>query len=114
MEFSREEYWGVLPFFSVGDLPNPGIEPGSPVLQADALLSETPGKPIYLPISIYHLIQHFTAMFCNAFSFVYVFLAQSRLKLVYLKKYLRYFMATTQKKILIYMCLISYRKIFCF
>ena len=36
MEFSRQEYWSWLPFPSAGDLPNPGIEPRSPVLQADA------------------------------------------------------------------------------
>ena len=46
MEFSRQQYWSGLPFPSPGDLPNPGIEPGSPTLQADALLSEPPGKPI--------------------------------------------------------------------
>ena len=45
LEFSRQEYWSGLPFPSPGDLPDPGIEPGSPVLQADALLSEPPGKP---------------------------------------------------------------------
>ena len=44
MGFSRQEYWNVLPFPSPGDLPNPGIEPGSPALQADALSSEPPGK----------------------------------------------------------------------
>ena len=38
--FSRQEYWSGLPFPSPGDLPNPGIEPGSPALQTDALLSE--------------------------------------------------------------------------
>jgi len=38
MGFSRQEFWGALPFPSSGDLPNPGIEPGSPALQADALL----------------------------------------------------------------------------
>ena len=42
MEFSRQEYWSRLP--SPGDLHNPGIEPGSPALQADSLLSEPPGK----------------------------------------------------------------------
>ena len=36
MGFSRQEYWSGLPFPSPGDLPNPGIEPGSPTLQADA------------------------------------------------------------------------------
>ena len=45
MEFSRQEYWNGFPFPSPGDLPNPGIEPRSPTLQADALLSELPGKP---------------------------------------------------------------------
>ena len=45
MEFSRQEYGSGLPFPSPGDLPDPGIEPGSPALQADALLSELPGKP---------------------------------------------------------------------
>ena len=43
--FSKQEYWGGLPFPSPGDLPNPGIEPGSPALQTDALTSEPPGKP---------------------------------------------------------------------
>ena len=45
MGFSRQEYWSGLPFPSPGDLPNPGIKPGSPALQADALSSEPPGKP---------------------------------------------------------------------
>ena len=44
MGFSRQEYWSGLPFPSPGDLPNPGVEPGSPALQADALTSEPPGK----------------------------------------------------------------------
>ena len=43
--FSRQEYWSGLPFLSSGDLPDPGIKPGSPTLQADALPSEPPGKP---------------------------------------------------------------------
>ena len=45
MGFPRQEYWSGLPFPSPRDLPSPGIEPGSPTLQADALLSEPPGKP---------------------------------------------------------------------
>ena len=44
MEFSRQEYWSGLPFLPPGDLPDPGIKPGSPALQADTLPSERPGK----------------------------------------------------------------------
>jgi len=44
MEFSRQEYWSGLPFPSSGDLPDPGIEPRSPLLQVDALPSEPSGK----------------------------------------------------------------------
>ena len=44
--FSRQEYWSGLPFPSPGDLPDPGIEPRSPALQAEALTSEPPGKPM--------------------------------------------------------------------
>ena len=39
-----QEYWSGLPFPSPGDLPDPGIEPGSLALQTDSLLSEPPGK----------------------------------------------------------------------
>ena len=44
MGFSRQEYWSGVPFPSPGDLPDPGIEAGSPSLQADALPSEPRGK----------------------------------------------------------------------
>ena len=44
MEFSRPEYWSGYPFPFPGDLPDPGIEPGSPALQADSLPVELPGK----------------------------------------------------------------------
>ena len=47
MGFSRQEYWSGLPFPSPGDLPDPGIERGFPTLEADALTSEPPGKPIF-------------------------------------------------------------------
>ena len=46
MEFSWQEYWSGLPFPSLGDLPDREIEPRSPALQADALPSEPPGKPV--------------------------------------------------------------------
>ena len=45
MEFSRQEHWSGLPFPSPGDIPDPGIKPVSPALQADCLPSELPGKP---------------------------------------------------------------------
>ena len=46
MGFSRQEYWSGLPFPSPGSLPDPGIEPWSPALQADSLQTELWGKPI--------------------------------------------------------------------
>ena len=45
MGFPRQEYWSGLSFPSPGDLPNPGIEPGTPALQADSLPTELSGKP---------------------------------------------------------------------
>ena len=45
MGFSRQECWTGLPFPSPEYLPDPGIEPGSPALQAEALLLKPPGKP---------------------------------------------------------------------
>jgi len=44
MGFSRQEYWHELPFPSPRDLPDPGIEPMSPALQADSLPTELQGK----------------------------------------------------------------------
>ena len=46
MRFSRQGYWNGLPFPSPGHLPSPGVEFGSPALQADSLLTELRGKPI--------------------------------------------------------------------
>ena len=46
MGFSRQEYWGGLPFPSPEDLPNPGIEPRSPALRADSLPTELWRKPM--------------------------------------------------------------------
>ena len=48
MGFSTLEYWSGLSFPSPADLPDPGIEPGSPALQADSLPIEPPGKPSHL------------------------------------------------------------------
>ena len=51
--FSRQEYWSGLPCPPPGDLPNPGINPRSPTLQVDSLLSKPPVKPTYMYIHIY-------------------------------------------------------------
>ena len=58
VEFSRQEYWSGFPFPSPGDLPDPGFEPGSPALQADALLSELPGKPQGLIFEAMKMLQN--------------------------------------------------------
>ena len=52
MEFFRQEYWSGLSFLTLGNIPNPGIEPGSPALLADSLLSEPPGKPTVSSLSV--------------------------------------------------------------
>ena len=57
MEFPRKEYWSGLPFPSSGDLPNPGMEPRSPALQADSLPAETQGKPKNTGVSSLSLFQ---------------------------------------------------------
>ena len=57
MGFSRQEYRNRLPFPSPGDLPNPGIKPRSPALQADSLLSEPPGKPKNTEVGNLSLLQ---------------------------------------------------------
>ena len=69
MEFSRQEYWSGLPFPSPGDLPNLGIEPGSPTLQADALPSEPPGKiPGFIIYGFYYVeVGYFYAFFLEGF-----------------------------------------------
>ena len=51
MGSSRQEYWRGLPFPSPGNLPDPGIEPGSLTLQAGSLLSEPQGSPDIVSIS---------------------------------------------------------------
>ena len=69
--FSRQEHWSGLLFLSPGDLPNPGIEPGSPAFQADALPSEPPGKLYvkYMKCSV-------TAGFCFGFGQMYYYYHQ--------------------------------------
>ena len=53
MSFSRQECWSGLPFPSQGDLPDPGIEPWSPTLQADVLPSEPPGKQRFVQTCVH-------------------------------------------------------------
>ena len=52
MRFPRQEYWSGLPFPSSGDLFNPGIEPKSPELQANSLLSEPPPGEAHYPHAV--------------------------------------------------------------
>ena len=53
MGFPRQEYWSGLPFLSPGDLPDSGLEPGTPALQADSLPLSHQGSPdIYLCVCI--------------------------------------------------------------
>ena len=75
--FSRQEYWSGLPFPSPGDLPNPGIKPRSPTLQADTLPSEPPGKPyhtylwvssVIMDFNVPHHFVHFAYYFYNLFT----------------------------------------------
>ena len=51
IRLSRPEYWSGLSFPSPGDLPDPEIEPGSPALQVDSLLTELQEKPVVLELS---------------------------------------------------------------
>ena len=57
MEFSRPEYWSGEPFPSPGDLPNSGIKPRSPVLQADSLPAEPLRKPKNTGVGSLSLLQ---------------------------------------------------------
>ena len=57
LEFSRPENWSGEPFPSPGDLPNPGIEPRSPTLEADSLSAESQGKPKNTGVSRLSFIQ---------------------------------------------------------
>ena len=81
--FSRQEYWRGLPFPSPGDLPDPGIEPRSPALQADSLPTELPGKPqcisvlisqfippLISPFAVYMFVLYTCVCFCFANRFI--------------------------------------------
>ena len=66
MGFSRQEYWSGLPFPSPGDLPDPGIEPASPALQADSLPTELGQKPLN---TVLHLNRVECLVCCNRIAF---------------------------------------------
>ena len=57
MEISRQEYWNGLPCPPPGDFPYPGVKPRSSALQADSLLSESPGKPKNTGVGSLSLLQ---------------------------------------------------------
>ena len=67
MGFSRQEYWSGLPLPSPGDLPDPGIESGSPAFQADALTSEPPGKPFHLSKFHINVLVYCIGVFLSGF-----------------------------------------------
>ena len=58
MECFRQKHWSGLPFPSPGDLPQPGMEPGSLALQADSLQFEPPGKPKHESSSVNDCFSH--------------------------------------------------------
>ena len=70
MEFPRQEEWNGLPFSFPGDLPHPGIEPGSPALQVNSLPTESPGKPIYILI-LYSEIHTHTHTYTHIYTLLY-------------------------------------------
>ena len=61
MGFSRQEYWSGLPFPSPEDLPDPGIEPGSPALQANSLSYELQGNSLN---NVYILVKYELVVAC--------------------------------------------------
>ena len=69
MGFSRQEYWSGLPFPSPGDLPNSGIKPGSPALQADSLPTEPLGKSS----ENYPNFLHYSFLFFSCFMYIDAF-----------------------------------------
>ena len=69
MEFFRQEFWRELPFPSPGDLPNLGIKPRSPIVQADSLLCEPPGKPLFITC-YYALGTVMNSVWCTLFPLI--------------------------------------------
>ena len=63
MEFSRQEYWSGFPFPSPGNLPNPGIEPRCPELQADSLPSEPPDGKVLSILKELSFVSNYLSLF---------------------------------------------------
>ena len=71
MGFSRQEYWSGLPFPSPGDLPKPGVQPGSPALQADALPSEPQGEQY---MQLQNMLSYYKVLYiCSVNDKTYIF-----------------------------------------
>ena len=88
MRFSRQGYWSGLPFPSLGDLPNPGVKPGSPALPADPLLTELrvsmyTNLQFTMTFQIYHFYQYGTTIKVGIVTY---FLLVRKLTLVLLYK----------------------------
>ena len=98
MRFFRQEYWSGLPFPSPGDLPDPGIEPMSPALQADSLLSEQPGKPWWIvavvqllsPFRLFVTLQTAACQACLSFTISWSLLKFMSIELMMPSNYLIY------------------------
>ena len=74
--FSKQKYQSGLPCPPPGNLPNPGIRPGSPALQADSSLSKHPGKPIYIYMYLYiHIFFRFLSLICYYKVYLYLYMS---------------------------------------
>ena len=59
MGFSRQKYWSGLPYPSLGDLPNSGVEPPSPALAGGFFTTEPPGNPAKQTLHCFHFLSEF-------------------------------------------------------
>ena len=85
MEFSMQEYWSRFPFPSPGDLPDPGIKPRSPALQAESLQLEPPGNPVgkTIAFTIWTFVYKVMSLLFNTVSrLVIAFLPRSKSLLI--------------------------------
>ena len=78
-EFFRQEYWSGLPILSLGDLPDPGIEPGFSMLQACSLPSEPAGNQKWCVNN--HSVFYFSVLVSWVLSFWFLYFKRERDKL---------------------------------